>query len=135
MEDVSYAIYLGKEYLSGKGLDGTIILRSTNLEDIANGFEACKPFNYKNGKQRIVCLKFVNRSDVDAYYKKSTKAIYAGFEYDVVEEKDNKILIVLKRGDDGENLKFDINYIDQEGDQKWIDKDEVKIKIIKENLL
>ncbi len=134
MQEVNYAIYLGKEYLSGKGFDGKIVLRSTSLEDIEKGFEECKPFNFKNGKQRIVCLKFVNLSDVEAYYTKSTKAIYAGYEYDIVEEKGNQIKIVPAQTNSRDWISLGVDCQDK-GDSKWINKDEVKIKVIKENLL
>ncbi|MDO4167209.1 MAG: hypothetical protein Q4D32_07370 [Eubacteriales bacterium] len=134
MQEVNYAIYLGKEYLSGKGFNGKIILRSTNLEDVEKGFEECKPFNFQNGKQRIVCLKFVNQSDVDAYYKKTTKAIYAGYEYDVVEEKGNQIRIVPNQSNSRDWISLGVDSHDQ-NDSKWINKNEVKLKVIKENLL
>ena len=45
MKDGEFAIYLGKEYSAGKIEKGKIVLRSTDIEDVKNGFEPCKPFN------------------------------------------------------------------------------------------
>ena len=52
MKEGKYAVYLGKEYTSGMNREGKIILRSTDMEDINKGFEACEPFQYKKMKQR-----------------------------------------------------------------------------------
>lgn len=134
MKDGKFAIYLGKEYTSGKTKDGKIILRSTNLKDIENGFEPCDPFLYKNCKEEIVCLKFVNRMEVEDYYRVRTKAIYAGFEFEVTEEKDDKICIVTMAGDYRDWINLDMKCIDKGVYQKWINKDEAEIKIIKEQL-
>ena len=85
MKDGKYAIYLGNEYTAGETQEGKIVLRSTDIEDVKNGFEPCKPFNIKYIEDKIVCMKFVNSSEITEYYRIRTKAIYKGFEFEVVE--------------------------------------------------
>lgn len=135
MQEANYALYLGKEYLSGRGVDGKIVLRSSNMEDVELGFELCKPFYFRNGKEKIVCLKFVNGSDVEAYYKKRTKAVYDGSEYDVVEERGNKIRLVPAQDDEWKWEKMGVGYPLGIGMSKWINREEVTITVQIENLL
>ena len=85
MKDGEFAIYLGKEYSAGKIEKGKIVLRSTDIEDVKNGFEPCKPFNIRYVEDKIVCIKFVNSSEITEYYILRTMAIYKGFEFEVVE--------------------------------------------------
>lgn len=98
MRDGKFTIYLEKEYMSGKNKEGKIILRSTNINDVEKGFEPCEPFIFRNCKEYIVCFKLVNRSEVEAYYTLKTKAFYEGFEFEVVDEKDDKLSIVSMTG-------------------------------------
>lgn len=130
----NFAVYLGKEYISGKNKEGKLILRSTNLEDIKNGFVPCEPFRYKNFSEQIVCLKFVNRSEVETYYKVSIKAKYAGYEFEVLEERDNEISIVAMTGNYRDWINLGMKCIDKGVYQKWISKKEAEIKIIKKEL-
>lgn len=130
----NFAVYLGKEYTSGKNKEGKLILRSTNLEDVKNGFEPCEPFQYKDYSEKIVCLKFVNRSEVETYYKIRVKAKYAGFEFEVLEERDNEISIVAMTGNYKDWLNLGMKSIDKGVYQKWIRKDDAEIKMIKEEL-
>lgn len=74
MKDGKYAVYLGKVYRSGINKDGKLLLRSSDIKDIKNGFEACEPFKFKDEGEDIVCIKYINREDVEAYYKVITKA-------------------------------------------------------------
>lgn len=93
MKSGKYTIYQGKEYTSGKK-SGKIVLRSTNIKDIEeNGFKACEPFKICQEKENIVCMKFVEPSEVNNFYRLDTKAIYKGFKFDVLLEKDDEILI------------------------------------------
>lgn len=134
MKDGKFAIYLGKAYMAGKNKDGKIILRSSNIGDVENGFVPCEPFIFRNYKEEIVCLKYVNRSEVEDYYALKTKAIYAGFEFDVVDETDEKISIVTMTGDYRNWLNLRMQCIDKGVYQKWIEKDEAEIEIVKEQL-
>ena len=134
MKDGRFAVYMGKEYISGKNKEGKIILRSADIKDVENGFELCEPFTFKMCKEEIVCLKFVSRSDVEDYYKLRTIAIYAGFTFDVVEERDDKISIVAMKGDYRDWINLGMKCIDKGVYQKWINKEEAEIDIIKEQL-
>ena len=68
MKDGEFAIYLGKEYSAGKTKEEKIVLRSTDIEDVKNGFEPCKPFNIRYVEDKIVCMKYVNRSEMNITY-------------------------------------------------------------------
>lgn len=135
MKEGKFAVYLGKEYTSGMNREGKIILRSTDMEDINKGFEACEPFQYRKMEENIVCVKFVQRSEVEEYYKIRIKALYSGYEFEVMEEKNNEISIAAMTGDYRVWEEMGMKCIDKGVYQKWINKDEAEIKIIKENLL
>ena len=99
MKDGEFAIYLGKEYSAGEIEKGKIVLRSTDIEDVKNGFEPCKPFNIRYVEDKIVCIKFVNSSEITEYYILRTMAIYKGFEFIVDEETEDMLSIVAMGGD------------------------------------
>lgn len=134
MKNGKFAIYLGEEYTSGKDRNGKIILRSTDMKDVEKGFELCEPFQYKKYAEKVVCMKVVDPSEVEDYYRITTKAIYAGFEFEVMEEKGDEISIVAMTGDYRDWLNLDMKCIDKGVYQKWIKKEEAEIKIIKEEL-
>lgn len=131
MKNGKYAIYLGKEYSSGIDRDGNIILRSTDIIDTQNGFEPCDAFSYKGLDKDVVCVKYVTRSDIAEYYKIKTKAIYAGYEFEVVEVDGEKISIVTMTGDYNTWEKIGMNTIEKGVYQKWVCIDEVEIKVEK----
>ena len=132
MKDGKYAIYLGKEYSAGEIEKGKIVLRSTDIEDVKNGFEPCKPFNIKYIEDKIVCMKFVNSSEITEYYRIRTMAIYKGFEFEIVEETEDKLSIVTMIGDCREWKRLGMKCIERYVYQKWINKNEAEIKIVKE---
>ena len=133
MKDGKYAIYLGKEYSAGEIEKGKIVLRSTDIEDVKNGFEPCKPFNIRYVEDKIVCIKFVNSSEITEYYILRTMAIYKGFEFEVVEETEDKLSIVTMIGDYREWVRLGMKFVERFVYQKWINKNEAEIKIVKEN--
>ena len=133
MKDGEFAIYLGKEYSAGEIEKGKIVLRSTDIEDVKNGFEPCKPFNIKYIEDKIVCMKFVNSSEITEYYRIRTMAIYKGFEFEVVEETEDKLSIVAMGGDYREWVRLGMKFVERFVYQKWINKNEAEIKIVKEN--
>ena len=134
MKDGEFAIYLGKEYSAGEIEKGKIVLRSTDIEDVKNGFEPCKPFNIRYVEDKIVCIKFVNSSEITEYYILRTMAIYKGFEFEVVEETEDKLSIVTMIGDYRDWVRLGMKSIDIGVYQKWINKNEAEVKIVKENL-
>ena len=134
MKDGEFAIYLGKEYSAGKIEKGKIVLRSTDIEDVKNGFEPCKPFNIRYVEDKIVFMKYVNSSEITEYYILRTMAIYKGFEFEIVEETEYKFSIVTMIGDSREWKRLGMKCIEKYVYQKWINKNEAEIKIVKENL-
>ena len=134
MKDGEFAIYLGKEYSAGETQEGKIVLRSTDIEDVKNGFEPCKPFNIRYVEDKIVCMKFVNSSEITEYYILRTMAIYKGFEFIVDEETEDMLSIVAMGGDCRGWKRLGMKCIEKYVYQKWINKNEAEIKIVKENL-
>ena len=133
MKDGKYAIYLGREYSAGETQEGKIVLRSTDIEDVKNGFEPCKPFNIRYVEDKIVCIKFVNSSEITEYYILRTMAIYKGFEFIVDEETEDMLSIVAMGGDCRGWKRLGMKCIEKYVYQKWINKNEAEIKIVKEN--
>lgn len=134
MKDGLYAVYLGKEYTSGKTRDGKIILRSDNERDVDKGFEPCEPFTFRKQANRIVCIKNVDRSEVDEYYRARTIARYEGHDFEVIDETDKEISIVAMAGDYRDWLNLGMKVIDKGVYQKWIPKEDAEIRVIKEPL-
>ena len=133
MKDGKYAIYLGKEYSAGEIEKGKIVLRSTDIEDVKNGFEPCKPFNIRYVEDKIVCMKYVNSSEITEYYILRTMAIYKGFEFQVDEETEDMLSIVAMGGDCRGWKRLGMKCIEKYVYQKWINKNEAEIKIVKKN--
>lgn len=134
MKDGKYAIYLGREYSAGETQEGKIVLRSTDIEDVKNGFEPCKPFNIRYVEDKIVCMKYVNSSEITEYYILRTMVIYKGFEFIVDEETEDMLSIVAMGGDCRGWKRLGMKCIEKYVYQKWINKNEAEIKIVKENL-
>lgn len=134
MKNGNYAIYLGKEYTSGLDKNGKLILRSSDINDINNGFEVCEPFKFKNLQNDIVCIKYVNHNEVEEYYRVRTKAIYLGYEFEVTEENDDMISIVTMKGDYRVWQELGMSCIDKGVYQKWINKNDADIRLEKEVL-
>ena len=133
MKDGEFAIYLGKEYTAGETQEGKIVLRSTDIEDVKNGFEPCKPFNIRYVEDKIVCMKFVNSSEITEYYILRTMVIYKGFDFEIVEETEDKLSIVTMIGDYRDWVRLGMKCIEKYVYQKWINKNEAEIKIVKKN--
>ena len=98
-----------------------------------NGFEPCKPFNIRYVEDKIVCMKFVNSSEITAHYYIETKAIYKGFEFRVMDETEDKLSIVAMGGDYRDWVRLGMKGVERYVYQKWINKNEAEIKIVKEN--
>ena len=105
MKDGEFAIYLGKEYSAGEIEKGKIVLRSTDIEDVK----------------------------ITEYYRIRTMAIYQGFEFEIVEETEDKLSIVTMIGDYRDWVRLGMKSIDIGVYQKWINKNETEVKIVKEN--
>ncbi len=105
MKDGEFAIYLGKEYSAGEIEKGKIVLRSTDIEDVK----------------------------ITEYYRIRTMAIYKGFEFEIVEETEDKLSIVTMIGDYRDRVRLGMKSIDIGVYQKWINKNKTEVKIVKEN--
>lgn len=90
---------------------------------------------YDGYNKEIVGIKFVEETEVTEFYRARTVAIHKGYEFEVVEEKNNEISIAAMTGDYRVWEEMGMKCIDKGVYQKWITKDEAEIKIIKENLL
>ena len=125
----NYAIYNGKEYsadfIEGEG----IMLRSQDAKDIENGFE-----NYQGYNKKILYIKIVDRNEVSEFYNESTYAIYKGFKFEAIDEKDNMVSIVAMTGDYRNWLSLGMKCIDKGVYQKWVQNSEVELKVVKEVL-
>lgn len=130
MEKERFAVYNNKTYsadfIKGKG----IVLRSKDRSDINDsGFQEYDGYN-----KEIVAIKFVDKSEINEFYQLNMKAVYSGYEFEVLEEKDSMISIVAMTGDYRDWLNLDMKCIDKGVYQKWISKENAEIKIIKEEL-
>ncbi|KHL91233.1 hypothetical protein QW71_35865 [Paenibacillus sp. IHB B 3415] len=134
MKNGKFALYLGKEYMSGLNKEGKVILRSSDLKDVDKGFELCEPFQYKDSKEEIFCIKYVAQSEVEAFYRIKTKAIYKGCTFEVADETDDMVSIVTMIGDYRVWRSFGMDCMDKGVYQKWIDKNEAVIIFEKEKL-
>ena len=128
MRNITNAIYNGKEYSAGIKKDGQIVLRSDNPKDISIGFWE------KSIGKNCIYIKYVNRDELEEIYDKRISALYEGYEFDVVDEKDEMISIVTMGGDYRVWLSLGMECIDKFIYQKWIKKNEAEIKIVKETL-
>ncbi len=142
MKEKTFAIHLGKAYIARTTLDGNFVLYSTSSEDVSKGFEKCKPFQILGVEKEIVCMKYVSPPEVDSYFKVKVVAEHQGYEFEVVEEKDDMLSVITIyeygriKGDkvwEGIGMtpvdKYRHNY------QKWIKRKEAKIKFEIEELL
>ena len=129
MKKGNFAVFKGKEYsadyIKGKG----IVLRSQDIGDLSKGFQKYDGYN-----KNIVCIKFVEKTEISEFYRVRTKAIYKGYKFEVVEEKNEKISIVTMGGDYKVWENMGMKCIDKGVYQKWINKNEAEVIIEKEEL-
>jgi len=128
MRNTIYANYQGIEYSAGIKEDGNIVLRSGDVNDIQKGF-----FEKKISDNSIY-LKYVSPRDIDEIYDKRVFAKYKGYRFEVIDEKENEISILIMTGDYREWLKLGMTQIDKGVYQKWISKDEAEINVEKKSL-
>ena len=128
MKTGTFAIYLGKTYITTTDEKGNILLHSTDLEDCSNGFELCEPFQILGIKEDIVCTKSVELSDLDFYFKVKTEAMHGSKKIDIVEGKGKMLFIMgiektFKAVQENNKLTFidekEIPY------QKWLEEEEL----------
>lgn len=125
MGNFTFALYKGKEYSAGLKKDGTIVLRSTDSQDLNNGFH-----KREIGSDRIF-IKYVQRNEVEEIYDRRVYATYAGFEFAVVREKEDMICIMSLGGNYKDWLNLEMECVDKGVYEKWIPKENAKIKVVK----
>lgn len=128
MRNTTFAIYNGTEYSAAIKSDNSVVLRSTDIRDKKKGF-----FRKKNVRDKIY-IKYVQRDEIDEIYDKRLFAKYNGFDFRVIDETAQQISIVAMTGDYRNWINMGMQCIEKGVYQKWIDKSEAEIRIIKEQL-
>ncbi len=127
MKSNIFAIYKGKEYQAGMRADGSVILRSNDEKDINDGF-----INNTGINKSVKCYKYVLKSELDEIYRKNIKAEYNGYEFSVIDQNDDMLLISTMTGNYKVWLQLGMESVDKGVYQKWVDKKHLNIKIEKE---
>ena len=127
MKSNIFAIYKGKEYQASIRADGSVILRSNDKSDIRNGF-----INNIGINKGVKCYKYVLKSELDEIYRKNIKAEYSGYEFSVVDESDNMLLICAMNGNYQVWLQLGMESVDKGVYQKWVERKYLTVKIEKE---
>lgn len=130
-KDGTFAIYQGKKYASGIDQNGKVILRSTDIEDVENGFEKCEPFKYKKQEKLVVCMKRVEPQEIEKYYRTYTIAYYCGFNFGVADENEQEVLIMAVDFPNWRDLGMTCTPY-RGVCKKWVNKSEVKLEVIEE---
>ena len=128
MGNITFAIYKGIEYSAGIKKDGTVVLRSEDDASKKEGF-----VEKQIGKNRIY-IKYVQRDEIEEIYDKKIYAVYEGHKFIVVGETEKQILILTMNGNYQEWIRLGMECIDKGMYQKWINKSEAKIEVLKEKI-
>lgn len=107
--------------------DGSVILRSNDEKDINDGF-----INNTGINKSVKCYKYVLKSELDEIYRKNIKAEYNGYEFSVIDQNDDMLLISTMTGNYKVWLQLGMESVDKGVYQKWVDKKHLIIKIEKE---
>ena len=83
------------------------------------------------GNNRIY-IKYVQKDEIEEIYDKKTYAVYEGYKFIVVDETEKQILILTMNGDYQEWIRLGMECIDKGMYQKWINKNEAEIEVLKE---
>lgn len=126
MRNITFAIYKGIEYSAGIKKDGRIVLRSEDDASKKEGF-----VEKEIGNNRIY-IKYVQKDEIEEIYDKKTYAVYEGYKFIVVDETEKQILILTMNGDYQEWIRLGMECIDKGMYQKWINKNEAEIEVLKE---
>ena len=129
MKSNIFATYKGKEYQAGIRADGSIILRSNNENDISNGFTKNNGVN-----KSIKCYKYVLKSEIDEIYRKNIRAEYSGYEFSVIDERDEMLLICTMTGNYQVWAQLGMVSVDKGIYQKWVEKKYLIVKTEKEGI-
>lgn len=72
-----------------------IVLRSTDIDEVKEGFEPCEPFIINDVEEPIVCRKIVEKAEVEEYYRIRTIAIYKGFKFQVIDKREKRYPLLV----------------------------------------
>lgn len=131
MGNITFAIYKGIEYSAGIKKDGTVVLRS---EDDASKKEGFVEKQIENNNNNRIYIKCVQRDEIEEIYDKKIYAVYEGHKFIVVGETEKQILILTMNGNYQEWICLGMQCIDKGMYQKWINKSEAKIEVLKEKI-
>jgi len=76
----------------------------------------------------------VDPQEIEKYYRIRTVADYCNFTFDVIDESEQEVSIVVSGGDYHDWLDLGMKCIDKGVYQKWVNKSEVKIRTIEKPL-
>ena len=82
----------------------------------------------------IIYIKYVQKDEIEEIYDKKTYAVYEGYKFIVVDETEKQILILTMNGDYQEWIRLGMECIDKGMYQKWINKNEAEIEVLKEKI-
>lgn len=124
MENLTIAKYKGQEYFAGIKVDGRIVLRSDNANDMSQGFQLQQIGKIKK------YIKYVSREEIDEIYEVVKKATYKGYTCDVLQESEEQVLIQIN------NILYETSIelgMDKAVDKgmyvKWINKVETELQV------
>jgi hypothetical protein len=103
--------------------DGRIVLRSDDYQDVNLGFEKITIGNESK------YIKYVTRDEVEEFYDRKIYAKYSNYIFEVIDEKDDKILISTMVGNYHDWIDLGMECVDKGVYQMWIDKDSAEITI------
>ena len=138
-----FCIYNGNEFKVNKDSDGnTIILTkndkiidSTFIDKYGSGVYSKKEgFVEKEIGNNRIYIKYVQKDEIAEIYDKKTYAVYEGYKFIVVDETEKQILILTMKGDYQEWIRLGMECIDKGMYQKWINKNEAEIEVLKEKI-
>ncbi len=135
MKNGHFAIYRGKEFIAGRSQNGKFLLQSTDIEDIVNyGFEKCEPIKLAKVEKPIVCFKRVDPQEIEKYYRAFAIAYYCGFDFEVIDENEQEVLILAAGGDIHNWETLGMKRKEQFLYYKWVKRSEVKMEPIEDSL-
>lgn len=117
----TFATYKNKEYLARLSKTNQVILYSEDQEDIENNFSKRNEFDK-------YYYKYIDRSEIDNFYKKIQKVNYLGHEFLIINQIDDDILICTMTGDYRTWVDLGFQCVDKGVYQKWVEKKDLEIK-------
>ena len=107
------------------------LLESTEILQNIDGIKHIH-FTKHDVMRHPLVSKIVER--YEEIYDKKTYAVYEGYKFIVVDETEKQILILTMNGDYQEWIRLGMECIDKGMYQKWINKNEAEIEVLKEKI-